>query len=330
MNVATSVERVATDDGWLLALQRYHGRDIDLPPVLLCGGYACNRHFLDFDDRHSLARYLARRGFETWVVELRGRGSSRQVNPRRSITWTFDDLVRHDVPAAVRHVRREWSHRRPVWIGHSMGGMLAYAALGQQADTRDALGGLVTLASPVIVGSEPSRLSHMIGGGLLAVSSRAGRMPQRRVLIGLWSLLRHSGALLEVGMNPANVDRQAFGAALSRFICDVPPAKLRQFVRWAQTREFSSLEGVDYRANLARVTTPTLVIAGARDRIATPASVRLGHGLLPAGHKAYLEFGTAHGHGADYGHIDLVFGRHAPEEVFATVASWIGDGLPER
>jgi hypothetical protein len=39
--------------------------------------------------------------------------------------------------------------------------------------------------------------------------------------------------------------------------------------------------------------------------------------------RTFVEFGVESGHGADYGHIDLVLGRHAPEEVFTRIADWL-------
>src|SRR5689334_4166748 len=68
--------RSPTDDGSAIALGRYLPRERRRfqQPVVLCHGLGANRFALDFDERHSLARYLARRGFETWVLELRGRG----------------------------------------------------------------------------------------------------------------------------------------------------------------------------------------------------------------------------------------------------------------
>ena len=77
-----SIEFARTADDWDLALHHYPGTRTDLPPVILCSGYACNRHFVDFDERYSLARFLARRGFDAWVLELRGHGYSEPAGGR--------------------------------------------------------------------------------------------------------------------------------------------------------------------------------------------------------------------------------------------------------
>jgi hypothetical protein len=46
---------------------------------------------------------------------------------------------------------------------------------------------------------------------------------------------------------------------------------------------------------------------------------------LPAASASYGEFGRAHGHRVDYGHVDLILGRAAPLEVFPAVAGWLAE-----
>lgn len=323
-----SVEFARTPDGWDLALHHYPGAPAvpALPPVILCPGYSCNRVFIDFDERYSLARFLACRGFDTWVLELRGHGYSEPAGEPRE-NWTFDDLVQLDVPTAVRAVRA-LSGRRPVWIGHSMGGILMYAALGTDAALQESIAGLVTLASPVAF---PAIASPLLRGlsQLLVTLPVPQRLPQRGALVALWSVLSWSPGALDVGMNPANVDRWAFGEALRRCICSVPRSLLRQLAEWSLTGELRSCDyRLDYRANLSHITTPALIIAGTADRLATPEMVRFAYDRISSTQKQYREFGIRHGDSADYGHVDLIFGRHAPEEVFSTIATWI-EGVPE-
>src|SRR5687768_14358087 len=70
------LHRVPTPDGASIALARYQPRETRrfVEPVILCHGLGANRYILDLDEKYSLARYLARQGFEAWVLELRGRG----------------------------------------------------------------------------------------------------------------------------------------------------------------------------------------------------------------------------------------------------------------
>jgi len=322
------IEFARTADGWDLALHHYPGGRRDVPPAILVSGYACNRYFVDFDDRYSLARFLARRGVDAWVLELRGHGQS-EVAVGRGRGWTFDDLVRFDVPAAIAHVRAHARGQRPVWIGHSMGGMVAYAALGVDPAVREALAGLVTIASPMGFPAVASPTLRTLGEALLALP--LPRLPQRGVLVALWSVLRWSPGAAQVGMNPANTDLQAFGRALRLFMSNVPPSKLRQLAQWSLTGEFLSCDGIiDYRANLSRIDTSALIIAGAADRLASPEMVRFAYDRIASAAKRYREFGVRSGDSADYGHVDLIFGRRAPEEVFPVIGDWIEQKLNER
>lgn len=328
---ADEVHFAATADGWRLALHRHRARGAGPGlPVILCGGYACNRHFMDYDERYSLARFLARAGFDAWVLELRGRGLSHPTRAcPRPHTWTFDDLAATDVPAAVEHVAAA-TGRRVAWIGHSMGGMIAYAYLGAYggAAAPSALAAGVTLAAPVVFPPASSALLHRLGAALLAVPF-SDTIHQRWVLGALWNVVGTSGAV-QVGMNPENVDRAVVGRALRRFIGNVPRAKLQQLAAWSLEGAFASVDRrVDYRAALGGVTTPLLVAAGSADRLATPTAVRHALTHLPHGTASYVEFGRAHGHSVDYGHVDLVLGLAAPEEVFPTVARWLAERAEE-
>jgi len=316
------IEFARTADGWDLALHRYAGTRRDWPPLVLSPGYGCNRHFFDSGDRYSLARFLAGEGFDTWVLELRGHGLSEPAPGQRRRAWSFDDLVFHDAPAALSHVA-ERTGRRSVWIGHSLGGMVAYAALGCMASLSESVAGLVTLGTPVSFPSIESPAWRRIGQVFSALPIGA-RLPQRGALVAFWTLGGWSSAMAEYGMNRANLDRQAFGHALPRLLENLPGTVVRQLAQWSLSGECGSRDGaVDYRAGLQRITTPALIIGGAADHLAPPATVRSAYDRIGSSRKQYREFGTSQGDSADYGHVDLIFGRHAPEEVFPVISRWI-------
>ncbi len=46
--------------------------------------------------------------------------------------------------------------------------------------------------------------------------------------------------------------------------------------------------------------------------------------------KALMKFGKPHGHVADYGHCDLVWSRHAPQEVFPPLIDWLDRHQPRQ
>jgi pimeloyl-ACP methyl ester carboxylesterase len=111
---------------------------------------------------------------------------------------------------------------------------------------------------------------------------------------------------------------------LRAFICDVPRTKLRQFIDWSLRGAFCSADGrIDYRANLRQINVPALVIAGAADRLATTDSVAAAFERIGSADKTWREFSAGNGDCADYGHVDLIFGTRAPEEVFRLIGTWL-------
>src|SRR4029079_5830964 len=94
-------------------------------PVLLVHGFGQNRYAWHLPSR-SLANHLAREGYDVFNLDLRGHGRSRALSSHRS--RGVECYVREDLPSAVDEVQR-LSGGRPVWVvGHSLGGLVSYAA----------------------------------------------------------------------------------------------------------------------------------------------------------------------------------------------------------
>ena len=211
-----------------------------------------------------------------------------------------------------------------------MGGMVVYAALGLNPAVTRRLAGLVTIASPMGFPAVASQTLRTLGEVFLALPFPQ-RLPQRGVLVALWSVLRWSPGAAQVGMNPANIDLHAFGRALRLFMSNVPRAKLRQLAQWSLTGEFRSCDGtIDYRANLSRITHADADHRRRRRPLASPEMVRFAYDRISSPQKRYREFGVRSGDSADYGHVDLIFGRRAPEEVFPVIGDWIEHELNEE
>src|SRR5690606_30956891 len=104
-----------------LALTRLGRADQSGPrgvPVVLLHGSFSNRRFWYSPRCLGAGPYLARLGFDVWLVEMRGHGlSPRNRDYRRN---RLGDYVRHDLPAIAAFVM-EQSGQRPHWVGHSMG-----------------------------------------------------------------------------------------------------------------------------------------------------------------------------------------------------------------
>lgn len=150
---------VDTNDGYRLVLQRLNGGDKG--PVIMCHGLSGNsyEYLISEDERHSLARYLANKGFDSWVVDLRGHGNSKgyfleekkewDYSQKSKGYWNFyiDDLMQQDTPAIINKVKEVSNSGKVSWIGRSMGGWLSYAHAIDGYGKRD-FKGVISVASP--------------------------------------------------------------------------------------------------------------------------------------------------------------------------------------
>lgn len=305
--------RVATDDGSAIALGRYHARGerrFD-EPVLLGHSLATNRFNLDFDERYSLARFLARHGFETWVLELRGHGLGGSGEGS-----TFDVEATHDVTAALRAVVST-GPKQVFFAGHSRGGLLPFAHLARFPEAP--FKALVSLGSPFTFAHQPGvqRFVELVKPLLAFKVAPLSVMARAAVPIGLPP--EPIGKYL---LNRDNVDGDVIRQALRSVVADVPHGVLRQFVRWVSTGRFDGEDGLDYLAHLDAVRVPVLLVAGTRDFLAPPDAAHLASKHL-GGPVTELVVGQLSGFTWDAGHGDLVLGRAAPDELFPRIATFL-------
>lgn len=316
-----------TDDGWLLPMGRYlpRGPRAAREPVILCHGMGANRYNLDLNERYSLARYLAARGFECFVVELRGSGITRRESEGPRYGFFFDDLVRRDLPALIAKAKEVAQSERVLWVGHSKGGvvMYAYCSLGPRPE----------LAGVVAIGS-PAAFPHFTGASRAVLSRGHGLLVFQR---GLYTepFMRWLAPLGARGLIPlrfmashANMEPDVTGYAMANLLGNISTGVLKQFARWIGTGTFKSWDGRDdYRGGLATSRVPFQLIAGSVDFLVAPESVEVARDAMIAakasGDVEYFLAGKAQGFRADYGHGDLVLGRHAPDEIFPRIESWL-------
>lgn len=305
--------RTATDDGAHIALARYYPRGGRryAEPVILCHGLGANRYTFDFDERFSLARRLAELGFEAWILELRGRGAAGKAS-----LCSFDRQVDHDVTAALRTVRAAGADR-VLWVGHSKGGLLALAHKGRYPDAP--LSAIAALGSPTTFRAQRALkpFAHAV----------------RPLLAAPVVPVEHLGRLalyvpppdwfMRYLVHPENVDPEVHRRALVNVGADVSAGVGRQFLEWITTGRWLSGDGrFDYEAALGTIRVPVLLIAGEKDLLAPPDAVA--HAATRLAGPVHLVVGSrANGFKEDYGHGDLILGRHAPDELYTRVARFL-------
>jgi polyhydroxyalkanoate synthase len=343
-----------TPDGVTLALRRYQPQVLDgeKNPVILCHGLSYNLLFWDLDESVSLPRYLASHGYDVWSLSLRGATPSSQplssamrrlarfnLEPEvlktlqarlQDVTltdWSVDDHIRYDVPAALAFVREQTATSRVHWVGHSMGGMVMMAYLGQaQAPETDQVQTFVGIAVPMVAFhplSDPYQFLVDQQGTLAVGSKVVGSSATAAVGVVAGDLGTPMDKLF---YNSNNVEDSVLRALFYKAEEEISPGQLEQLMSMVRTERFTSLDGeADYVAGLKGVTRPTYLLAGTVDNMATVAAVQFVHREVPGQPKQYRMFGRVNGHQSDYGHDDLVIGRHAQQEVYPTILEWLDD-----
>lgn len=305
--------KVPTADGCNIALARYLPREQRryAESVILCHGLGANRFSFDFDERYALARRLAERGFETWVLELRGRSSSGKAHAS-----SFDLQVKHDVLTALKTVC-EAGCRKVLWAGHSKGGLLALAHLGRNGDA--------PIAAIAAIGS-PTTFTVQRG---LKPFAKVIRPLLSAPSVPIESLARLAlyvpppDWFMRYLVNPENLDEDTRKRALVNVGADVAGGVGRQFIDWIATGRWQSEDGrFDYERGLRDVRVPTLLIAGTKDLLAPPDAVRHTARYLQAPVEVFIA-GKESGLREEYGHGDLLLGRHAPEELYPRVMDFL-------
>lgn len=304
------LHRPKTRDGIEISLVRYlatgpaTGR-----PVLLCHGISANDRNMDLDDQHSMARWFAAHGREAWTMSLRGTGSSG--NPPDN---TFDDFWQHDLPTAIHEVQRVSGAKAIDYVGHSMGGMIVYAYL---AEGGTGLGAVATLGSPTNLDT------GTLAGGLVGAVPRGLTVPSGfgAYLAAPFEGAIEDGPLERLFYNPKNTPPATFARLMSYGTANIASGVAQQLGRVGQGH-FESADGkLDFRADMASIRTPVLVVAARLDRVAPVPAVKDGWRAL-GGPKEWLMVSQAHGAKAEYGHMDLVVGERAAEEVWSKVSSF--------
>ncbi len=223
-----------------------------------------DRRTMDRPPGEGLASTLAAHGIAALNFDLRGHGESGPT-ARDGSRWSYDDIVRHDVPAMVAEGRRRYPEAPTVVVGHSLAGHAAMIAAG--LDPAAAPDAIVALAPNLWAPRfEPS----------------ARRRALKRATILAWAAMS-----APVGRFESRAFRMGTTAE--------PWSYVRDLVRFWRTDELLSADGrTDYLEALARAELPVLVVSSEGDTLlAHPVAVarfagtmwraRLSHRTIRAG-----------------------------------------------
>lgn len=286
-----------------------------LAPVLLIHGFGENRHAWHLPSR-SFANHLARQGFDVFNLDLRGHGRSRKLGGKRCASVT--EYWKQDVPTAVEEVLRLSGQRKTWLLGHSLGGLVSYAAA---PGLDGAIAGIASIGSPYHFARGSMSLSAVATAvrGLTLLRLR----PNPSFALGpigftLTSLRRFVESPLYPipwrGWHKGSLEPEILAQHLRLAFDRAGLAELTDMFQWASQRQFGG-RGSDTCARFEAMTLPLLVVAGTNDDLAPPDSVRPGFTRSRSPDKTYRAL--------PLGHIDLLIGRDAPSTTWALLGDWL-------
>lgn len=319
--------QVPTADGWHVALRHFPASRHIPPrrhPVILCHGIMSNTYTWDLDDEVSLAAWLQRRGFDVYALDLRGGGAAQRPGffEGRGYTYSVDDYVKYDVPAAIEAVSARSGGRPVHWVGHSMGGIVMYGWLpdGEQARVRS----LTAVGVPAVLPHHVPLLTD--GGALLPLAELLfDELPAGTLaLLGAPWADQQAVRPLHILWNYDNLRPGSARVMAAHGTSNLPARVVRQFFDSLVAGRLQSADGAhDYTAAMSAITVPTLLIGGTLDHLAPPYSVMRAWRAIGSEIKRITILGRANGAAADYGHVDLTIGAAAPRDVFPLIFDWL-------
>ena len=331
-----------TDDGWKLGIRhiRPEHPDPGKLPVILAHGMGLNATFWTITDDHLPGQFAAR-GYDVFLVDLRGSGLSHRVGPWGTIDsrlretflrelgtgrWTMDDQAFHDVPAIIDYVCAETGKDRVNWVGHSLGGMMMFPFLETNPNAPK-VANLVAMGSPATLQKYPR---HALLGANRALRSLLSVVSTGRIARPMkYYRLPGLAAIDRFYYTTSNVSQTTVSRFYGYTLEDPGRGALRQLDLYLATGHLWSVDGTtDYSKDLNRIVTPTLMIAGEKDVIADLASTEMTFEALGSTDKELMHFGRDAGQHFDYGHCDLVWSLYAPTEVFPPIIDWLDRRQP--
>jgi alpha-beta hydrolase superfamily lysophospholipase len=281
------------------------------PPVVLIHGFAQNRYSWHTSTR-SMTAWLAQRGWDVWNLELRGHGRSREGGHTEQFSDYVEDILRFQSNLA----------EPGFWVGHSLGGCVAYAGAAA-ASGSGAPRGVVGIGAVYRFGrSGPllpalCRLTHRVPkakalGRIQIHTGLTGRFLSR-----VFPLMDSAAYWAPMsGWWPGSIERELAAERMSHGF-DWIPVKI-----WEEMSDWASTDSVPWDAAWRATDVPVYVVLGDKDSMQYPDDGRAAYdrsGSQDRTLKVFNDWDDGH----HFGHLDLVLGCHAPDHVWPAVESWM-------
>lgn len=297
-----------TDDVYLIK----HGRDKDptvqvalshvgiygqtnkgKQPIVLVHGSFTNRGFWLSSQGIGLARHLVEAGFDVWLMEMRGHGLSPRNHAYKDNS--LEHYASSDVPAINEFVI-EKTGLKPIWLGHSMGGVLISTAIAAGTLPEIQVAGIALLGTQIVRRRWYLQIPLMTSLGKLWFSFNS-EMDGRKLKIG-----------------PENE----------------PAGIAKEYLRWLgllgrwrlknnKTPLLAKWQGLDI---------PVLAMVGKDDKSDPAKYCQRFYELCGSENKQFKLLAKEQGFSRDFGHVDMVVSKDAAKEVWPELSSWLAGITP--
>ena len=283
-NVSSTSSKAVDEE---LHVKRFYS-DEKAPPVLMVHGAVENGKIYYSDSGKGLGPYLAKNGYDVFIVDLRGRGLSRPPISKHS-KYGLTEILKEDFAAYINKVKEIKGDVPQHWIAHSWGGVLMLAFLARNFKS-------VKIASMVFFATK-RRISIMSLQKLWKINFMWGFMA--RLIIGI------------KGYVPAKEYKAGSDNESKRTHLETNYwIRKKKWLDWH--------DQFDYAKSLQNLKLPpTLHLVGKNDSLlGHPTDVKLlMHEVGDQNHEIMI-LGKSKGNINDYGHIDILTHKDTPTDVY--------------
>jgi len=263
-------------------------------PIVLVHGSFTNRGFWISATGVGLARYLAEQGFDVWLLEMRGHG----LSPRNQ-TYKDNNIERYvssDVPA-VNDFIIEKTGMKPIWAGHSLGGVVISTALASGNLAEIDVNGIALFGTQV-------------------VRRRLGlQIPFVPTLGKLWfTFKQHEMDGRKLGIGPENE----------------PAGIAKEYLNWMGLLGRWRLKSnkTPLKNKWQGLNIPVLAMVGKDDQSDPAKYCKTFFDWCGSEQKEFKLLAAEEGYSRNYGHVDMIVSKEAAEEVWPSIAEWFNNISP--
>ena len=242
-----------------------------------------------------IAPYLAKNGFDVFVVDLRGKGKSRPAVGKNSKHGQYEAIT-EDIPACIDYIKNTTGKTSLHLLAHSWGGVLCLCWFARYHSS-------VNIQSMVFMGTK------------------------RKIYIKSWEKRWKVDFFWNIIGNVASEIKGYLPAKSLRFGSDNEPKQFyKETNQWVYSDEWiDPRDGLNYKQALKNLNVPPILsLTGVQDTVlGNPYDVQFLMQEANAHDHRYVEVGKKYGFKHDYGHIDILTHPDAPTDHFPLVLDWL-------